>query len=225
MNIILIGPPGAGKGTQAASLQKTFKVCHVSTGEMLREQVAKGDAFGLEAKRIMEAGHLIPDDLMIKMLQKRLSEVDCANGFILDGFPRTVSQAEALDTMLQSSNMPLDGVIEICVDEAALIGRITGRYACASCGAGYHDELQKPETVGVCDQCGGTEFSRRSDDTAEKIKARLEVFHRQTQPILPYYISKGILHRVDGMADIQDVTVMIEAKIAGFVSVPKATCA
>lgn len=214
MNLILLGPPGAGKGTQARRLEERYGYVQLSTGDMLRARVKAGDALGLQAKTIMDKGQFMPDDLMIAMISDRISQPDCARGFILDGFPRTVPQAEALDRMLEDKGMVLDAVIEMKVDDAALVDRITGRFTCANCGAGYHDRYKLPKVAGVCDVCGGTGFTRRADDTPETVAARLEVYHRQTGPILPYYRDHGRLQSVDGMADMEAVTAEIEAILA-----------
>jgi adenylate kinase len=211
MNLILLGPPGAGKGTQAKRLEDRHSLVQLSTGDMLRAVVASGAPLGQQAKEIMAAGKLMPDELMIEMIADRISKPDCATGFILDGFPRTVPQAEALDRMLEDKGLKLDHVIEMKVDDAALVERITGRYTCAKCGQGYHDKFQKPKVDGVCDVCGSTEFTRRADDNAETVTTRLAAYHKQTAPILPYYKERGVLETVDGMADIDVVTEQIEA--------------
>jgi adenylate kinase len=211
MNIILLGPPGAGKGTQAKFLEDKYGIVQLSTGDMLRAAVASGSEVGQKAKVIMNAGRLVPDDLVIRMISDRIDRPDCKNGFILDGFPRTVPQAEALDEMLAEKGLKLDHVIEMTVDDDALVERITGRYSCAKCGAGYHDLFQLPKVAGVCDSCGGTAFKRRADDNVETVETRLTQYHAQTAPILPYYRSRGILKAVDGMLAIEEVTVQIQA--------------
>jgi adenylate kinase len=211
MNIILLGPPGAGKGTQARRIEDSRGLVQLSTGDMLREVVAAGSDIGLQAKKIMDAGQLMPDDLMIDMIGARIDEPDCAKGFILDGFPRTTPQAEALDEMLAAKGLRLDLVVEMQVDEEALVERITGRFACANCGAGYHDKFQRPRTAGVCDQCGAGDFTRRADDNEETVRSRMSAYREQTAPILPYYAARGILKTTDGMAPIDEVTRQIDS--------------
>jgi adenylate kinase len=206
MNLVLLGPPGAGKGTQAKRLQEKHHIVQLSTGDMLRAEIASGSELGKKAKTLMDAGNLVPDEVIIDMIAGRIDQDDCANGFILDGFPRTIPQAEALDTMLAEKGVELDHVIEIKVDDEAMVQRITGRYTCAECGAGYHENFQRPKVDGVCDTCGCTRFNRRSDDNATTVRARLKAYHEQTAPILSYYGKKGMVRSVDGMASIDKVT-------------------
>ncbi len=206
MNLILLGAPGAGKGTQAKRVEDAYGIVQLSTGDMLRAEAASGSAIGREAKTLMDAGQLVPDAMIISMIGSRIDKPDCRNGFILDGFPRTVPQAEALDAMLKDKGLKIDHVIEIKVDDDAMVERICGRYSCAKCGAGYHDTFQKPKKEGVCDVCGGTEFKRRSDDNEATVRSRLKAYHEKTGPIVAYYAGQGRSKAVDGMQSIDDVT-------------------
>jgi adenylate kinase len=206
MRLILLGPPGSGKGTQAQRLVHRYGIVQLSTGEMLRAAVAAQTPVGLKAKDIMASGGLVPDDIVIGIISDRIEQPDAAKGFILDGFPRTVPQAKALDAMLAEHNLKLDHVILLDVDEAALVDRLSGRFTCTQCGASYHERYNRPSREGICDVCGSSEFVCRADDRPEAVKARFEVYNRQTAPILPYYRDRGILRRVDGMADIDGVT-------------------
>ena len=214
MIIILLGPPGSGKGTQAKRIQKTHGLVQLSTGDMLRAETDSDTEFGRRVKAIMDSGQLVPDEIMIEMIDRRITQPDCRKGFILDGFPRTVPQAKALDAMLARRGLKLDQVILLDVDEAALVDRLSGRFTCEQCGASYHDRYNRPKRDGVCNGCGSTQFTRRADDRPEAVRARFDVYRRQTAPILPYYSARGVLRRVDGMADIDTVTCEID-KILG----------
>lgn len=211
LDIILLGPPGAGKGTQAARLQDAHGMVQLSTGDMLRAAVKAGTAVGLQAKAVMEAGELVSDDIVSGIIGDRLDELGAETPVIFDGYPRTAAQAEALDAILTARGRTLDHVIELEVDEDALVERITGRYTCAKCGEGYHDRFKQPAVAGVCDVCGGTEFKRRPDDNAETVRTRMAEYRAKTAPILPIYEARGIVSRVDGMADMDVVGAAIEA--------------
>jgi adenylate kinase len=213
VNIILLGPPGAGKGTQASRLEQERGMVQLSTGDMLRSAVKAGTPVGLKAKAVMDAGQLVSDEIVVGILSDRLDAPDTSMGFILDGFPRTVAQAEALDRLLADKGRQLDWVIELDVDEEALVDRITGRFSCTVCGAPYHDRYHLPKVEGVCDVCGSTSFSRRKDDTEETVRTRMAEYRAKTAPILPYYEARGLLRHVDGMAEVDAVTAQIEAVI------------
>ncbi|MBE7618620.1 adenylate kinase [Gluconacetobacter entanii] len=213
MNIIFLGPPGAGKGTQSKLLEAHYGIAQISTGDMLRAEVAAGSPLGQKVKSIMASGQLVPDDLIIALIEARIDRPDCAKGFILDGFPRTRAQAEALDSMLKKTGRHIDLVLLLDVDEDALADRIAGRFTCAKCGEGYNDLYKRPKVEGTCDVCGGHEFVRREDDRRETVAARLKAYREQTAPILPYYEEQGRLCRIDGMADIDDVTKQVFAAV------------
>ncbi len=211
VNIILLGPPGAGKGTQASRLVAERGMVQLSTGDMLRAAVKAGTPVGLQAKAVMEAGELVSDAIVSGIIGERLDQEDVGTGVIFDGYPRTAAQADALDGLLADRGRTLDHVIELEVDEAALIERIVGRYTCAHCGEGYHDVFKQPAVAGVCDVCASTEFKRRPDDNAQTVRTRMAEYRAKTQPILPIYETRGLVHRVDGMADIAHVTAAIES--------------
>lgn len=213
MNLVLLGAPGAGKGTQAKRIVQQFGVTQLSTGDMLRAEASSGTAIGKQADEIMKAGQLVPDEIIIGLIDSRLDREDCRRGFILDGFPRTLAQATALDAMLASKHLKLDKVISIEVDDEAMVERISGRYTCARCSEGYHDRFKQPKVEGVCDVCGSTEFVRRADDNAETVRQRLKAYHSQTEPIIAYYDKQALVRRVDGMRAIDEVTEEVVAAL------------
>ena len=215
MNIILLGPPGAGKGTQAKLIEDKHGMKQLSTGDMLRAAVAAGTETGRKAKEIMDRGELVPDAVVVGIIADRLDQADVKKGIILDRFPRNTAQAEALDAMLSGKGVKLNAVIEMKVDDEALVERITGRYTCAHCGKGYHDRFEKPKVLGVCDVCGGTQFTRRADDNEKTVRDRLAVYNKQTAPLVQYYGGRGTLKTIDGMADIMEVTRQIEGVLKG----------
>ncbi|MEP3051414.1 MAG: adenylate kinase [Erythrobacter sp.] len=210
MNIILLGPPGAGKGTQSAGLVERHSMRQLSTGDILRAAVKSGTEVGKMADEIMKAGKLFPDDLMAQILDQHMAQIPADTGLIFDGFPRTEAQAHLLDGLLEKHGRTLDYVIELGVDEQALVERITGRFSCANCGALYHDTANPPAKEGVCDSCGSTEFKRRPDDTEETVRKRMDIYRGETAPILPGYEARGIVSRVDGMAGIDEVATAID---------------
>ncbi len=215
MNLVLLGPPGAGKGTQAKRLQDQRGLVQLSTGDMLRAAVAAGTELGRKAGDIMERGELVPDDLVIGLIAERMDADKGGKGFILDGFPRTIGQAEALDRLLEERGKKVDRVVVLDVDDDKLVQRITGRFTCATCGEGYHDLYKRPKVEGVCDVCGGTKFTRRKDDTEEVVRARLKAYHAQTKPLIGYYEGQGKVRSVDGMADIETVQKEIDQALDG----------
>ncbi|WP_299418484.1 adenylate kinase [uncultured Shimia sp.] len=212
--LILLGPPGAGKGTQARMLETKFGLVQLSTGDLLRAAVAAGTEAGLAARAVMDAGGLVSDEIVIAILRDRLADADCAKGVILDGFPRTGAQAEALDALLADSGQRINAAISLEVVDDAMVSRISGRYTCGACGEGYHDSFKKPAKDGVCDQCGGADFKRRADDNAETVASRLEAYHAQTAPLIAYYEGKGALKKVDAMGAIDVIANELSAIVS-----------
>lgn len=211
--IVLLGPPGGGKGTQARMLVNMLGVIQLSTGDMLRSAIKEGTSLGMEAKAVMDQGALVPDDIVISMIAERLDNQDCVNGFILDGFPRTITQGEGLDMMLKQKEMSLDKVIEIRVSDSMIADRITGRFSCGDCGESYHDIYKMPKKSGNCDVCGSHKFNRRADDSFDTVNSRLQVYHEQTGPLIPFYQESGLLLSINGDQAIEDVTTEIKRVI------------
>lgn len=214
MRLILLGPPGAGKGTQAVGIVKAFGIPHISTGDIFRKNLKEGTQLGVRAKGFMDKGLLVPDELVVEIVEDRLKEKDCEGGFLLDGFPRTLNQAKELDNVLARMNVAMDNVVNIEVDKGILVGRAVGRRICRGCGATYHVEFNPPATEEVCDLCGG-ELYQRSDDNEETVSKRIQVYLEQTQPLIEYYSEKGILIDIDGKQDIEKVTADIEKALKG----------
>lgn len=212
--LILLGPPGAGKGTQARMLEEDFGLIQLSTGDLLRAAVAAGTEAGRQAKAVMEAGQLVSDAIVLAILKDRMAAPDVAKGVILDGFPRTDGQAAALDTLLAAAGQKVTAAISLEVDDEAMVARVAGRYTCAACGEGYHDEFKQPAVAGTCDKCGGTAFKRRADDNAETVRARLKAYHAQTAPLIAYYEGKGVLERIDAMGAIADIRRALSAIVS-----------
>ena len=213
MNLILLGPPGAGKGTQAKILVKSRSIPQLSTGDMLRDAFAAGTEIGKLAKTVIDAGKLVPDEIVNAIVSERLDQPDCADGFILDGFPRTLEQADVLGKMLEEKGKSLDHVIELKVDDEALVERISGRFTCGNCGEGYHEKFKKPKKASACDRCGANQFERRADDNADTMRTRLMTYYKETSPLLGYYYAKGMLKSVDGMGDIDEISLSIKKVI------------
>jgi adenylate kinase len=211
MRLILLGPPGAGKGTQSSFLEREYYIRKLSTGDMLRSAAKNEDELGLNLRNIMSQGGLVDDDIIIEIIRKEIAKPDCENGFILDGFPRTINQAESLNEMLFHNDIMIDYVIELVVNYEELTKRISGRFSCAGCGEGYHDSFKKPLKHGVCDVCGGEKFIRREDDNSQIVANRLHAYEQQTAPLLPFYENKKILKKVNGMLDIDEVQKQIIA--------------
>lgn len=212
--VILLGPPGAGKGTQARMLEERFGLVQLSTGDLLRAAVARGTPAGLAARTVMEAGGLVSDDIVLAILKDRMAEPDVARGVILDGFPRTAGQAAALDALLAAEGRAVSAAISLRVDDEAMVGRVAGRYTCADCGEGYHDEFKQPATAGVCDKCGGTAFRRRADDNAGTVRERLNAYHAQTAPLIAHYDDMDVLETVDAMGSIETIAAELAAIVA-----------
>lgn len=223
MNLILLGPPGSGKGTQAMAVAKAYGIPQLSTGDMLRDAADEGSDIGLWAKQIMDRGELVSDEVVVNIVAERIKQPDCAKGFILDGFPRTLNQTATLDKLLEEQKRPLDAVIELKVDFNQLVERIVGRFSCSECGEGYHDRYKTPKVSCVCDVCGGMSFKRRVDDNAETVRTRLMAYYRETAPLIGYYFCKKILQSIDGMGDIKAVESQILEMLTKLQPLPEAT--
>ena len=215
MRVILLGPPGSGKGTQGGLVEHAYGFPLISTGNLLRDAVKARTELGLKAESLMNRGELVNDEIVLELVRERIFREDCRRGYILDGFPRNTAQAEALDRMLAGKGLKLHAVIEMKVDDDALVERITGRYTCARCGKGYHDKFEQPKVAGVCDACGSREFTRRADDNEKTVRDRLGIYNQQTAPLVSYYGSRGALKAIDGMAGIEEVTRQIEQVLNG----------
>jgi adenylate kinase len=216
--LILLGPPGAGKGTQARMLERRFGLVQLSTGDLLRAAVAAGTDAGKAAKAVMEAGELVSDDIVIAILRDRLAQADCAQGVILDGFPRTTVQAQALDRLLSETGQRINAAISLEVDDAAMVTRISGRFTCGGCGEGYHDSFKPTLTDGICDTCGSTDMKRRADDNAETVTSRLQAYHAQTAPLIAYYADKGVLRPLDAMGAIDAIGAELNTIVASAIA-------
>ena len=214
MNVILLGPPGAGKGTQAQRLQAAFGMIQLSTGDMLRAEIAAGTELGEQAQRYMDQGHLVPDNVIIDMIAKRIDSDGSGRGYIFDGYPRTAKQADTLDRLLEDKGLEAGRLVAIQVDDEVLVKRISGRFSCRTCGASYHDQFHLPQTAGNCDQCGGTDFIRRPDDRPEAVRERLKAYREKTQPIIDHYTERGLLRVVDGNQSMDRVTEELKAALA-----------
>jgi len=215
MNIILLGPPGAGKGTQAHRLVAERAMVQLSTGDMLRAARTSGTEMGKQVADVMDRGDLVTDEIVIGLIAEQLDSNTIGTGFIFDGFPRTLAQADALGELLERKGQTLDAVIEMKVDDDALVSRITGRYTCEDCGSVYHDALRKPKVEGVCDECGGAKFKRRADDNEDSLRTRLLAYYRDTSPLIGYYYCKNLLKRVEGIGEIDEVSARISKALEG----------
>ena len=215
MRLLIMGAPGAGKGTQAALIKEAYNIKHISTGDMFRKAISEKTPTGIEAKSYIDQGKLVPDSVTNKLVRERLSEKDCENGFLLDGYPRNLAQAEELDKILKDLGIKLDAVINVSVDDNFLIERITGRRTCTKCGASYHVSFNKPKVEGICDECGST-LIQRPDDSEETIKNRLSVYYEKTKPVLDYYEAQNIVKNVDGIGEINEIFEKLKKELGEF---------